>query len=343
MIVAAIVVEMEKGRPIMPAPGYVGLGISIAPGTEFAYALLIPLSISTLGQIAQVAAPQEQIPTPPSKSSWWQAAVLTALIGWLYSSILWRLGVQWWDDPNFSHGFFVPAFSLYVLWLERFRLISLRRKPSGWGLLIMVIALSTLILGVMGAELFLSRVSLLFLIAGLVVYFLGWNYFRETLFPWVFLILMIPIPALILNQITFPLQVLASKVSAVLLPLFGVPVLREGNVIILPAMALEVAEACSGIRSLLSLTTLAIIYGYLMETRLWFRIALALASVPIAVAANSLRIVGTGLLVQYWDPSKGEGFFHAFSGWLIFVVSLVMLFLLHKFLHLFERNAEVRT
>jgi exosortase len=127
------------------------------------------------------------------------------------------------------------------------------------------------------------------------------------------------------------------------LPLFGVPALREGNVIILPAMALEVAEACSGIRSLLSLTTLAIIYGYFMETRLWIRIVLALASVPIAVAANSLRIVGTGLLVQYWDPGKGEGFFHLFSGWLIFVVSLVMLYLLHELLGLFERDSEAQT
>jgi exosortase len=114
-------------------------------------------------------------------------------------------------------------------------------------------------------------------------------------------------------------------------------------VIVLPAMALEVAEACSGIRSLLSLTTLAIIYGYFMESRIWIRIALALASVPIAVAANSLRIVGTGLLVQYWDPSKGEGFFHAFSGWLIFVVSLTMLYLLHELLGLFGRNPEAQT
>lgn len=222
-------------------------------------------------------------------------------------------------------------------------MISLPRKPTSWGLLIIIFALSVLILGVMGAELFLSRVSLLLLIAGLAVYFLGWSYLREAFFPWAFLILMIPIPALMLNQITFPLQVLASKVSAGVLPLFGVPALREGNVIILPAMALEVAEACSGIRSLLSLTTLAIIYGYFMETRLWIRIVLALASVPIAVAANSLRIVGTGLLVQYWDPGKGEGFFHLFSGWLIFVVSLVMLYLLHELLGLFERDSEAQT
>jgi exosortase len=113
------------------------------------------------------------------------------------------------------------------------------------------------------------------------------------------------------------------------LPVLGVPILREGNVINLPSMALEVAEACSGIRSLMSLVTLAIIYGYLMEKRLWVRWLLALASVPIAVAANSARIIGTGLLVQYWDAEKAEGYFHASWGWIIFVISLIMLYALH--------------
>jgi exosortase len=267
---------------------------------------------------------------------------LLLLILWLYSSILSSLFKQWWHDPNFSHGFFVPAFSLYVLWQDRSRLAGLLRKPSSWGLLIVVFGLCVLVVGVLGAELFLSRSSLLLLIAGLIVFFRGWAFFRAVLFPWAFLILMIPIPAIIFNQITFPLQLLASKVAAVLLPLAGVPVFREGNIITLPSMPLEVAEACSGIRSLLSLATLAIIYGYVMETRLSVRIVLALASVPIAVAANSLRIVGTGLLVQYWDPEKAEGFFHAFSGWLIFVVSLAMLFALHQILCWGKRDEEAQ-
>ena len=155
------------------------------------------------------------------------------------------------------------------------------------------------------------------------------------LFPWAFLFLMIPIPTIVFNQITFPLQLLASKVASTVLPWMGVPVLREGNVINLPAMALEVAEACSGIRSLMSLMTLAIIYGYLMERRISIRALLALASIPIAVAANSFRIVGTGLLVQYWDPAKAQGFFHEFSGWLIFVISLFMLYALHRVVRIF--------
>jgi len=162
-----------------------------------------------------------------------------------------------------------------------------------------------------------------------VVLFFGWPALRAVFFPWAFLLLMIPIPAILLNQVTFPLQLLASKVAAIVLPLFGVPILREGNVINLPSMALEVAEACSGIRSLMSLITLAIIYGYLMEKRLWARILIALASVPIAVIANSVRIIGTGLLVQYWDPEMAEGYFHASWGWLIFVISLILLYALH--------------
>lgn len=272
---------------------------------------------------------------------WWQAAVLMGLIGWLYVTILGRLVAQWWHDPDFSHGFFVPVFSAFVLWQSRQRLKTVPLKPSWWGLPLIAFALCLLVLGVLGAELFLSRVSLLLLIAGLIVLFLGWQYFRAMLFPWTFLIFMIPIPAIIFNQITFPLQLLTSRIAASLLPLVGVPVLREGNIITLPAMSLEVAEACSGIRSLLSLATLALIYGYLLETRNWVRVLLALASIPIAVAANSLRILGTGLLVQYWDPDKAEGFFHAFSGWLIFVVALGMLFLLHQFLRAPVETDEV--
>jgi exosortase len=255
--------------------------------------------------------------------------VILILVGWLYSSILRHLAQQWWQDPNFSHGMFVPAFSLFVLWQDRVRLRSQSEAPSWWGLVFIALALLTLVLGILGAELFLSRVSLVLLIAALIVLFFGFSHLRIASFPLAFLILMIPIPAIIFNQITFPLQLLASTIASTVLPWFGVPVLREGNVIGLPAMALEVAEACSGIRSLLSLLTLSIIYGYLIESRNLIRVILALASVPIAVTANSLRIVGTGLLVQYWDPEKAEGFFHVFSGWLIFVISLVMLFGLH--------------
>jgi exosortase len=259
----------------------------------------------------------------------WQLAALVGLSLWLYWHTLAHLVGQWWTDPNFSHGFFVPLFSAFVIWHERERLARILPQPSWFGLVILLAGLAELIVGRLGAELFLDRSSLLLVLAGALILFAGWNLFRAVLFPGAFLLLMIPIPTIVFNQITFPLQLLASQVAATVLPVLGVPVLREGNVINLPAMPLEVAEACSGIRSLMSLLTLAIIYGYLMEKRLWVRWLLALASVPITVVANDVRIVGTGLLVQYWDPQAAEGYFHASWGWIIFVVSLVMLCALH--------------
>jgi exosortase len=265
-----------------------------------------------------------------------QVGILVALVGFLYSSILVRLVQQWWDDPNFSHGFFVPLFSLIVVWQDRKRLAGLPWRPSWLGLPLIAGSLLILIVGVLGAELFLSRSSLVVLLAGLILYFAGWEWFRVLAFPWAVLFLMVPIPVIIFNQVTFPLQFLASRMATWLLALVGVPVLREGNVIQLPAMTLEVVEACSGIRSLVSLVTLAVIYGYLAERRNFRRVVLALAAIPAAVIANALRIMGTGLLGQYWDPEKAEGFFHIFSGWVIFLLSLGMLFLLHRSFSLFD-------
>jgi exosortase len=280
---------------------------------------------------------------PQERTPLWQILVLSGLLLWLYGSVLQHLVAQWAHDPNYSHGFFVPAFSLFVIWTDKERLRRLPLKPSWTGLLVLAFGLVVLTGGILGAELFLSRFSLLLVTAGLIVLTCGWNHMRFVLFPWLFLLFMIPIPTIVFNQLTFPLQLLASRAAAFALPLLGVPVLREGNIIQLPAMALEVAEACSGIRSLMSLATLAIIYGYLMETRTAIRVILAIAAIPIAVLANSLRIVGTGLLVQYWDPDKAEGFFHTFSGWLIFVVSLIMLFVLHRALQLIWPKGEART
>ena len=273
----------------------------------------------------------EPVVSPPSPQvSLWKVGLIAALLIWLYYAVIGRLVLQWWHDPNFSHGFFVPMFSLYVLWLDRRALLKLPSRGSWFGVVILSVGLALLVLGNLGAELFLSRFSLLLVIAGLVISFFGWAHQKRILFPWMFLILMIPIPVIIFNQITFPLQTLASDLATFMLRAVGIPVLRQGHIIVIPAMPLEVAEACSGIRSLLSLTTLSIIYGYLMERSMRIRVILALSAVPIAVFANSLRIVGTGLTVQYWDPDKAEGFFHAFSGWLIFVVSLCMLFAFHR-------------
>jgi len=270
----------------------------------------------------------------------WQALGLAALVLLLYYPVLAKLVRDWWNDPNFSHGFIVPLFSAFLVWHERERLREIPTRPSWLGLPIILFGLGILVIGSLGAELFLSRTSLLILIAGLIVYFAGWEFFRALFFPWIFLFLMIPIPAIIFNQITFPLQLLASKLASAILPIFGVPVLREGNVIYLPSMPLQVAEACSGIRSLMSLGTLAIIYAYFLDTNIVRRVILVLAAAPIAVAANALRIVGTGLAVQYWDPEKGLGFFHEFSGWVIFCVSVAMLFLVHALTKLIIREKK---
>jgi exosortase len=275
-------------------------------------------------------------PAPPPL---WQTAAIAALLLWLYFHTLTHLVGQWWTDPNFSHGFFVPLFSAFVIWQERSRLSRLSLQPSWWGLLLLSFGLCVLILGQLGAELFLSRISMLIVLAGLIVLFAGWSFFRALLFPWAFLLLMIPIPAILFSRITFPLQLLASKVACTSLPWMGVPCLREGNVLHLPHIDLEVAVACSGIRSLMSLATLAVIYGYLTERSTALRVLLAAASIPIAVAANSLRIIGTGMLAEYWDPDKAQGFFHEFSGWIIFVVSLLMLYLLHRIIRIFWREA----
>lgn len=305
----------------------------IAQATGFAYAQfsLAFLGFQTVSQLVQTEdSPAQMKSSRPPGGAYWQLGILAALIVWLYGSTLAHLVLQWWQDPNFSHGFFVPLFAGFVVWEQRGKLARLTLRPSWTGLPIIAFGLCVMIVGRMGAELFLSRSSLLLVLAGLIVLFFGWRVFRAVFFPWAFLILMIPIPAIILNQVTFPLQLLAAKVAAAGLPLLGVPVFREGNIINLPKMPLEVAEACSGIRSLMSLVTLAIIYGYLMEKRRWRRWLLALASVPITVIANDVRIVGTGLLVQYWDPAIAEGYYHASWGWLIFVVSLAMLYGLHR-------------
>ncbi len=268
--------------------------------------------------------------------------VLAVLVASLYYGVLVRLILDWWNDADFSYGFLVAGFSAFVAWHGRRRLVAIRVAPSWSGLVLIAGALAMLIVGVLGAELFLARCSLVFLLAGLIVYFFGWGHFRALLFPWAFLFLMIPVPALIFNHITLPLQFLASRLASSLLSLVGVPVLREGNVIRLPTMTLEVAEACSGIRSLLSLGTLAIVYGYLLEPMAFRRVLLALAAVPIAVVANGLRIMGTGLLGEYWNPQKAEGFFHTFSGWAVFVLALGMLFSFHRAMRLADLQRTAR-
>lgn len=285
--------------------------------------------MSSTGLAIEVEHGQQHDLSGPTR---WQLLFLFALVALLYHDIALRMAHQWWVDPNFSHGIFVPFFTAFVVFQRRRELAQIPVRPSWLGLPVILSGLAACVVGVLGSENFISRSSLVLLLGGLVIFFWGWQYLRALLFPWLFLLLMVPIPNIVFNQITLPLQFLASKLAAATLTTVGVPVLREGNILNLPRMPLEVVEACSGIRSLMSLGAMAIIYGYFLEPKFWRRLLLALFSVPIAVGANAFRIVGTGLTVQYWDPEKAQGFFHEFSGWVIFVSSLVMVVALHRLL-----------
>jgi exosortase len=271
----------------------------------------------------------------------------TGLVATLLLTLYLRIGIKlvkdWINFPDYSHGLLIPFFAAFLIWDQRAMLLATPRKPTWAGIPLVATGLFVLLVGVFGADLFLSRLSFILLSAGLIWTLLGWQMLSNCKFLLFVLTLSIPLPAVLFNNITFPLQVLASQVASGLLPLAGVPVLREGNVINLPAMPLEVAEACSGIRSLMSLFTVAVIFGYFLEKDTLRRTLLALASLPIAVAANVLRIVGTGLCVQYWDPDKALGFFHEFSGWLMFLVSLSLLYAIHGMMSRFAMRGVPAT
>ena len=255
--------------------------------------------------------------------------ILLSLLVLLYASVLKLLVAQWWTDPNYGHGFFVPLFSGYILWHQRERWTKSEIEPSNFGLLVMLGAVALLFIGSLGAELFTSRFSLLVLIAGIILFLAGWKMLRAVAFPLAFLIFMIPIPVIIYNQITFPLQLIASRLATVWLEVVGVPVLHDGNVLVLSNLSLEVAEACSGIRSLMSLIALAVAYGHLAEPRRWVRYALVVLMVPSAIVTNAMRIMGAGVLAHKFGPQAAEGFLHQFSGWVVFLATLVLIFLCH--------------
>jgi exosortase len=270
---------------------------------------------------------QAKVARPATWAIWCGALAVMFLV--LYGPILEALILDWWRDPNYGHGFLVPVFAGFVLWKERTRLAEIPLKPSNFGFLVMLGAVGLLLVGSLGAELFTSRFSMLVLIGGIVMFLAGWRMLRAVSFPLAFLILMIPIPVLIFNKIAFPLQLVASRFATSGLQLVNVPVLREGNLIQLPNYTLEVVDACSGIRSLMTLITLAVAYGYLVENRRWARYLLVLLMIPIAIVSNGIRIMGTGILTYKFGHEAAEGFFHEFSGWVIFVAAMILMFACH--------------
>jgi len=247
--------------------------------------------------------------------------LLAGCFVYLYQHVMSRLVHDWYIDENYSHGFLIIPIAFYFVWERRAGLKTAVQKSSLWGLAVILGSMALLLAGILGSELFLTRVSILGVIAGSVLFLYGWNHLKILFLPIAFLLLMIPVPAIIFNQVAFPLQLLASRFGEMALLAFQIPVLREGNVIQLANTSLEVAEACSGIRSLISLLTLGIVYGYFVDSRTWVRIVLAVGTIPIAIVANGIRVAGTGIAAHYYGADAAQGFFHSFSGWVVFVVA----------------------
>jgi exosortase len=228
-----------------------------------------------------------------------------------------------------GHGFFVPLIAGYLIWQQREELLALPAKPNWWGLPIVLLGMAQSLVATLGVELFLSRSALIVTIAGAVLLGGGTALFKKVAFPIFLLCFMVPIPALIFNSVTFPLQILASQLAEVSLRILDIPVVREGNILELPSGPLSVVEACSGIRSLLSLTFLSLVYGCFFEKSRGVRVALFLATIPIAILANGGRVTITGVLSQI-NPELAKGFFHESTGWVIFMLALGILLVFHR-------------
>jgi exosortase len=261
------------------------------------------------------------------------AAIVLAALLLVYWSVITGLIGAWSTDDNYSHGFFIVPLALYFAWERRGKIVSTPITPSLLGPVVVAGSLFLLIAGLLGAELFLSRVSILGTIAGAILFLYGWPMLRVLAFPLAFMVLMVPLPAIIFNKIAFPLQLLASHVGEKTISAMDIPILREGNVLILANTTLEVAEACSGIRSLVSLFTLGIVFGYFVDRRLWVRSTIALSAIPVAIMANGLRVASAGVAAQYFGSAGVEGLFHEFSGWVVFVLAFLMMFALQRLLH----------
>lgn len=278
----------------------------------------------------------------------WRAIALVSVVLFTYATVLVKLSRDWWSDENYSHGLLVPFIIGYILWLQRGKFAAERVRPSVLlGATAVAVALFALWSGVAGAELYTQRMSLVLLAAGIVIYFGGLSFLRLVLVPLVLLILAIPIPTIVFNKIAFPLQLFASRVAVWSMTLIGIPVLRQGNVIELKPLnsfdtkKLEVVEACSGIRSMMTLMTLAVVFAYFTYPRsddssgpsgrlrtygIVRTSIIVLSAVPIAILTNAARVSGTGILSHYYGTGIADGFFHTFSGWAIYVVAFLMLF-----------------
>jgi exosortase len=269
----------------------------------------------------------------PSKNKlpWTGIAWFGVLLIACYAPVLKALVHQWDNDPDMGHGFFVPLIAGFIVWQRRKELAALQPQPNWWGLLVVAWGGLQLLLATLGAELFTARMSFVITLIGVVWTLGGTVMLKKLAFPLFLLFFMVPIPAVIYSAATFKLQILASQLADGALTLLSVPVLREGNVLELPNQRLSVVDACSGIRSLLSLTFLSLVYGYFFERKTWVRVVLFFSTIPIAIIANASRVTITGIMTQI-KADLAEGFFHEAEGWVIFMVALVILIVWHQVL-----------
>ncbi len=272
---------------------------------------------------------------------WWQLAVIGAVILLMYLPILIGLAGDWYNDDNYSHGFLIIPISIWLVWRKREILRTIPLESSKWGIPVILASLLVFILGTAGMEYFTARVSMVSLMFGVTLYLAGYRFAREIWFAFFFLLFMIPAPYIIYYSATFPLQMLGSKIAAFLLSIVGIPHLRQGNVIHLPDnYSLEVAEACSGLRSLVTLLALGALLAYLTQTSKWKGVTLFLATVPIAIAANIFRICVTAVGAYGISRAVAEEFIHELSGTIVFMFSLVCLLILSNVLKIGEKKIE---
>ena len=275
------------------------------------------------------AAPEErQLQQPSMALPWAPILWFGLLLAACYGPVLSRLVNQWSTDGDMGHGFFVPVVAGYTAWQRRRELLEARGPSSWWGLLVIAWGAAQLYAATLGAELFLARTAFIVSLAGIVLFLGGRRALRVLAFPLFLLFFMVPIPAIIYNVLTFKLQTLASELAETALALLGVPVLREGHILRLPNQSLSVVEACSGIRSLLTLSFLSVVYAYFFDKKVWMRAVLLAAIVPIAIVANACRVTVSGLLGQV-NPELAEGLFHEAAGALIFMFGLLLLVAVH--------------
>ena len=270
------------------------------------------------------------------------ALVLLGLLVGLYGGVLRDLAWQWWDDPNYTHGFLVPLFSGFLVWQRRKQLAALPTKGSWIGLPLLLAGVGALLLGDLAAENFLMRSSLIVVLAGLVLFHLGRDSFRVLAFPLLFLFFMVPLPATLFYAMAFPLQSLAARNAAWMLDTLGVPVLLDGNIIHLTKQSLGVAEACSGIRSLISLFSVAVAWAALTLPGVLSMAVFVAAVIPITILANAGRVVITGLIGQWFGVDYAQGFFHTFSSWLVFVFAFICLLATHALIRLVQSRWRSR-